>query len=361
MGTLGAVRARQWLDTAMTDPVTATMELSGQASERVIDHVVRSSERWARRREQSQASQLRERAQQCGARPIVPGDPEWPVMFDDLGDSAPMALWVRGAGTLNELLGRTVAIVGARSSTSYGEHQAASLAGDLSERGWTIVSGGAYGIDAAAHRGVLATGGHTVAVMAGGVDRLYPAGNQYFLERIIETSAVMSETPPGWAPHRQRFLSRNRLIACADATVVVEAAFRSGALSTATHAQEMLRPVGAVPGPVTSAASAGCHRLIREAGAVLVTSAADVVELAGPLEVSPTGDAAPASGGQLDFDSAQDRAVYDALGGRPKGIEDLARVAGLTSAEVRAALGRMELSGVATVGAGRWGRTAPSQ
>lgn len=355
---LGAANARRWLDVAVVDPVSATMMLAGLADERTVDQVVLASERWGRRREISLATQLRERASQCGARPVTPGEAEWPALFDDLGDSAPMALWVRGNASLNALLERSVALVGARSSTAYGEHMAASIAGDISDSGWTVLSGGAYGIDAAAHKGALAAGGPTVAVMAGGVDRLYPAGNQYLLEKVMETGALVSETPPGWAPHRHRFLQRNRLIACANATVVVEAAFRSGALSTAAHAHELARPVGAVPGPVTSASSAGSHRLIRDTGAVLVTSGADVVELAGPLDVSADpGVVQPPTSG-LDFDTPHDRAVFDAMGTRIKGVDDLAQVAGLTFAEVRAALGRLELSDLARPEAGGWRRAA---
>ena len=350
---LGAVPARQWLDLVMEDPVSATIELAGHAGPDVIDQVVKASERWARRAGQTDAAELRERARLCGARPLVPGDPEWPAVLDDLSDAAPMALWVRGEARLDELFTRSVALVGSRASTSYGEHLAASLAGDLSDAGWTVVSGGAYGIDAAAHRGALATGGQTLAVMAGGVDRLYPAGNQDLLEKIIETGAVVSETPPGWAPHRHRFLQRNRLIACAQATVVVEAAYRSGALSTATHAQELARPVGAVPGAVTSASSAGCHRLIRETGAVLVTSAADVVEIAGPLEVREVAQSGEPDRPRLD--------LFDAIGTRSKDINQVGHMAGLTPAEVRAALGRMELSGLVQQGAGRWRRVVSRQ
>lgn len=359
--TLGAVQARHWLDVAADDPVTATMMLAGHADELTIDQAVLASERWGRRREQSQAGPLRERASRCGAQPITPGDAEWPAIFDDLGHGAPMALWVRGNASLDVLVERSVALVGARASTAYGEHMAASIAGDLADSGWTVVSGGAYGIDAAAHKGALATGMPTVAVMAGGVDRLYPAGNQYLLEKIIETGAVVSETPPGWAPHRHRFLQRNRLIACANATVVVEAGFRSGALSTATHAHELARPVGAVPGPVTSASSAGCHRLMRDTGAVVVTSGADVIELAGPLDAGNNPAPAAEGGDRLDFDTPHDRAVFDALGTRAKGVDDLAQVAGLTYAEVRAAVGRMELAGLVKMDAGRWRRVAQSK
>lgn len=359
--TLGAVQAREWLDTAVEDPVTATMMLAGYADEPTVDQAVAASERWGRRREQSQAEQLRDRAFRCGARPITPGDAEWPAIFDDLGHGAPMALWARGNESLDVLVERSVAVVGARASTAYGEHMAASIAGDLAGSGWTVMSGGAYGIDAAAHKGALATGGPTVAVMAGGVDRLYPAGNQYLLEKIIETGAVVSETPPGWAPHRHRFLQRNRLIACANATVVVEAGFRSGALSTAIHAHELARPVGAVPGPVTSASSAGCHRLLRDTGAVLVTHGADVVELAGPLDASVNPTAPAEETGRLDFDTPHDRAVFDALGTRAKNVEDLAHIAGLTYAEVRAALGRMDIAGLVKRDAGRWRRAVSNK
>ncbi len=348
--------ARTWLDVATSDPVAATLELVGEARPELIDKLVKASERWARRRSESLAAELRDRARRCGARPIVPGDPDWPTAFDDLGDGRPMALWVRGSQSPATLLSRSIAVVGARSSTAYGEHVAGTMGADLADRGWTVVSGGAYGIDAAAHRGTLAAGGSTMAIMAGGVDRLYPAGNQSLLEQIIDTGAVVSETPPGWAPHRSRFLSRNRLIACANTTVVVEAAYRSGALSTATHAQELLRPVGIVPGPITSAASAGCHRLARERDAVLVTSAADVVELAGPLEVSVADSAEAPASGAMDFASPQDRAVYDAFGAKPQEVEELARTAGLTRAEVRSALGRLELSGAIEAHEGRWRR-----
>lgn len=353
---LGALAARQWLDLVVADPVSATLELAAHASPQVIDHVVQASERWSRRVPQSRAAKLRERAHLCGARPVVPHDSEWPAGLEALGDAAPMALWVRGRGRLNDLFDRSVALVGARASTSYGEHMATSMAGDLSEAGWTVVSGGAYGIDAAAHRGALVAGAPTVAVMAGGVDRLYPAGNQDLLEKIIASGVVVSEAPPGWAPHRHRFLQRNRLIACANATVVVEAAYRSGALNTATHAQELARPVGAVPGPATSASSAGCHRLLRDGAAVLVTSAREVVELAGPMQLHQDEAMSEAGQGRLDFDTPQDRAVFDALGTRLRDLEDVARIAGLTRAEARAALGRMELSGIAQMEVGRWRR-----
>ena len=210
---------------------------------------------------------------------------------------------------------RAIAIVGSRSSTAYGEHVAATLSAGVADAGWTVVSGGAYGIDARVHRAALAADGATVAVMAGGVDRLYPLGNADLLARVLETGAIVAEQPPGFPPHRSRFLTRNRIIAAAAATVVVEAAHRSGALSTAHHAAELGRPVGAVPGPVTSASSAGCHRLIRN-GAVCVTSPDDVLEMVTPLDASRPDSTGPRPRTRTrDFATGGERAAYDAIAG----------------------------------------------
>lgn len=289
-----------------------------------------------------------------GGRLVVPGDAEWPPLLADLGETAPFALWVRGAARIG---GSTVALVGARAATAYGERVAADLAVGLAERDVVVLSGGAYGIDAAAHQGALAADGTTVAVLAGGVDRLYPAGNTALLDRIIATGAVLAEVPPGCAPSRSRFLMRNRLIAAlAAATVIVEAAWRSGALSTAAHAARLLRPVGAVPGPVTSMTSAGCHRLLREGGAVCVTDAAEVLELAGPVGAHLPGDPVGQPGLLDDLDPVEAR-VLDALPARAAvPVPNIARTAGLAEAEVRAALGRLELAGRAARGGSAWRR-----
>ena len=293
-------------------------------------------------------------AARCGARLVVPTDPAWPRGLDDLGALAPAALWVRGAPPA---VTRSVALVGARSSTTYGERVAVDLAVDLARRGWAVVSGGAYGIDAAAHRGALLGGGATLVVLAGGVDRAYPAGNARLLDEVVRAGgSLLSEVPPGSTPHRSRFLQRNRLIAAASrATVVVEAAWRSGAASTAHHAARLLRPVGAVPGPVTSAASAGCHRLLRDGVAVCVTDAAEVVELAGDTGA----DAAPA---RVDEDvrpvDALDplaRQVHDGLSRRtPHDVAGVASRAGTTVAQARAMLGLLELEGLARRAAAGW-------
>ena len=218
-------------------------------------------------------------AARFGAELVTPEHPHWPTRMNDLGTSAPVALWVRGN---TEFLVDEVstAIVGARAATGYGEHVTMEITAGLVGRGHTIVSGAAYGIDGMAHRAALAASGHTVAYLAGGVDRFYPSGHDALLSRIVETGAVASELPCGSAPTKWRFLMRNRLIAASTkATLVVEAGWRSGSLNTAGHAVALGRPLGAVPGPVTSAASAGCHRLIREFGATLVTTTDEAADL----------------------------------------------------------------------------------
>lgn len=219
-------------------------------------------------------------AERHNIRFITPHVPEWPTALDILGASRPHGLWVKGdASTLGMLnhVSETVSIVGARAATSYGEHVAIEIATDLVGAKVPIVSGAAYGIDGAAHRAALAAGGTTVAFLASGVDRPYPAGNANLLERITQSGGVVSEAPPGSAPTKWRFLARNRLIAAvADMTVVVEGGTRSGSINTARHALRLGRMLGAVPGPVTSAASSGTNHLLRQ-GARVITSADDVL------------------------------------------------------------------------------------
>lgn len=280
-------------------------------------------------------------ARRAGVRLVVPGDPSWPSRVDDLGVHAPVALWVRGCAEMNHA--PSVAIVGARAATPYGEGVTADLSAELGAAGVTIVSGAAYGIDGAAHRAALAAGARTVAFLAGGVDRAYPRGHEGLLDRIADTGAVWSETPCGSSPTKWRFLSRNRLIAAmADAVVVVEAGWRSGSLNTAAHAATLGRALGAVPGPITSAASAGCHRILREYGGVCVTSAEDVREMIGH---SPEPDAGATSrGGESRTDDTT--RLFDALSTRvARGADDIARRSGLSSAQVQTHLGLAQLAG----------------
>jgi DNA processing protein len=214
-----------------------------------------------------------------GIQLLCPGDPGWPERLDDLGPARPYALWTRGRDTdLRACWQRSVSVVGSRAATAYGTHMATQIAGGLAGQGWTVVSGGAYGIDAAAHTGALAVDGVTVAVLACGPDQVYPRGHQELLSTIARSGVIVSEYPPGQRPSRQRFLARNRLIAAVSAgTVVVEAAVRSGTMVTARHARQLERPVMAVPGPVTSVQSGGCHQLIRDGMATCVTSVGEVI------------------------------------------------------------------------------------
>ncbi|MFI9175251.1 DNA-processing protein DprA [Streptomyces lincolnensis] len=263
-------------------------------------------------------------ARDAGVRFVAPGDGEWPGQLDDLGDARPLGLWVRGRASLRMWALRSVAVVGARACTEYGAHMAAILAAGLAERGWVVVSGGAYGVDGAAHRGALGAGGATVAVLACGVDRPYPRGHTQLITRIAEQGLVVGELPPGDHPTPSRFVLRNRVIAALTrGTVVVEAAHRSGSLVTARAAQRLGRHTIGVPGPATSGLSAGVHELLRQ-DAVLVTDAADVVELVGDM-----GELAPDRRGPVlprDLLDASARRVLAALPGpRAATVEEIAR------------------------------------
>lgn len=220
-------------------------------------------------------------AERAGMSMLIPADADWPHALNDLGPRAPYLLWTRGATSfLAGALTDRVTITGARAASEYGVQVASRLAGDLANEERTIVSGGAYGIDAAAHRAALATGGATIAVLAGGVDRPYPRGNTDLLNRVGDLGALVSEMPPGASPTRWRFMARARLLGTlSGATAVAEAGFRSGSLLVPTEAHRHSRAVGAVPGPITSAASAGAHELIKRGRAEIITDTADVTAM----------------------------------------------------------------------------------
>lgn len=256
---------------------------------------------------------LLKRAAACDARIVIPGDDEWPLALDSLGDAAPWALWVRGQSIARLNESRTVSIVGARSCTAYGEQVARDLAHELAAAGMPVASGGAYGIDAAAHRGALAAGGFTVAVLASGVDLPYPQGNANLFDQIVERGALISESPPGAHPTRPGFLIRNRLVAgLGYGTVVVEARLRSGTFSTYAHAAALNRIVMAVPGPVSSPESAGAHALIRN-GAQLVTDVHDVLALVAPLHAA---EETPSATTEWDTLGVDERNVHEVLPAR---------------------------------------------
>jgi DNA processing protein len=249
----------------------------------------RALRRWGARLGEVPDAVTVDRWHRDGIRLLCPGDPGWPGQLDVLGDARPWGLWLRGSADLRYACLRSVSIVGTRAATSYGEHVCLELAAALAERGWAVISGGAFGIDKCAHRGALMAEGITIAVLASGVDEPYPLGHYVLFDAIAAHGVLVSEWPPGRRPTRPGFLVRNRVItALSRGTVVVEAALRSGALNTARHARDQCRPLMAVPGPVTSPASAGCHEIIRDWGAVCVTGARDVLEhLAFPGEDLP--------------------------------------------------------------------------
>ncbi|WP_199439101.1 DNA-processing protein DprA [Umezawaea beigongshangensis] len=296
------------------------------------------------------------RVAEAGGRLVVPEDEEWPAWpFTALAVAGrqrlrcggePLALWVRGAAACAELAERAVAVVGSRAASGYGQHVAAEFGHGLAAAGLVVVSGAAHGVDGAAHRGALAAGGRTLAVLACGVDVAYPAGHQALLARIPERGLVVSEYPPGTSPARHRFLTRNRLIAAlALGTVVVEAGRRSGAKNTAASTTALGRVLMAVPGPITSATSVGCGELLRSGEAVAVSSVEEVVESVGRIGddlVEPP----PRSAREFGSPDGEAMRVHDALspalGRSPQAISV---ESGVPLDRVRALLPEFELSG----------------
>lgn len=287
-----------------------------------------------------------DRAARTGIRFVVPGDAEWPDQLADLSRAGnvqqrggpPIGLWVRGPLRLDRLE-RSLAIVGARSATSYGDQVAGDLAAEVSQHGVPVVSGAAFGIDYAAHRGAVSAGGGTVAVLACGVDQAYPTAHRDMLDYLAREHAVVSEAPPGGAALRIRFLARNRLIAALTrGTCVVEAAARSGSLNTLHWAQRMGRITMGVPGPVTSAASVGVHHQLRNRGAELVTGGADAMELLG--EAGEHLVELPRGPEQVrDTLTAEQRQVLDAVPvAQSAPPASIARVAGMPTGQVEALL-----------------------
>lgn len=298
-----------------------------------------------------------------GIRFVVPGDEEWPGSLVGLDQApllherggVPVGLWVRGPLRLADACAGGVAVVGARSATAYGTREAGEIGGAVAAEGRAVISGAAFGIDQAAHRGALAVHGPTVAVLACGVDRAYPLAHEALLALIADEGLIVSEAAPGCAPTRIRFLARNRLIAAlAQGVVVVEAAVRSGALNTANWADALNRTVMGVPGPVTSAASQGVHQLIRTRNALLVTDGHDVLEA-----VSAAGEHVGVHlqeperpRDRLDLNQRQ---VLDAVPVvRGATAVTIARAAGLAPATVHRVLEDLVETGLVERSSGRW-------
>lgn len=303
-----------------------------------------------------------EQAARLGIRYVVPGDEEWPPQLDDLqaaeplgrAGGQPLGLWVRGPLRLDELP-RSVAVVGARSATTYGAEAAGALAREVVHAGWGVVSGAAFGIDVSAHRGALAGGGPTVAVLACGVDRAYPKAHSQLLDHLSAHDAVVSELPPGCAPTRLRFLTRNRLIAAlCRGTVVVEAAVRSGALNTANWTTRLNRHLMGVPGPITSAPSEGVHQLIRSGAATLVTSGSEVLEVVGEAGEHLLEEARGPLRDRDRLDRRQQQVLEAVPVSRPALADSISRTAGMGLLEVRTTLGHLEGLGLVRLASGGW-------
>jgi len=330
-------------------------EATGEPRPALVAALRDALDRWQPRISARLAVRAIEQAARFRVGAILPQDPDWPRGLDDLGESAPAALWFRGDVERFRWFARSVAVVGARASTGYGDHVAAELTAGLGDRGVAIVSGGAYGIDGVAHRTALASDARTVAILAGGLDRFYPSGHDALLTRVAADGLVIAEVPCGTSPTRWRFLQRNRVLAAATiATIVVEAGARSGSLNTAGHAAQLGRRLGAVPGPVTSAASAGCHRLLREFDADCITSVDDALELAG-LDVTEPGSAVDPAPRTDPPDVVR---VLDALSPRqPMDAMSVAAAAGMSLGDVLAVLGPLELEGRARESERGWLRS----
>ncbi|MFD2421342.1 DNA-processing protein DprA [Amycolatopsis pigmentata] len=353
--------ARAYLLRVAEPPAAALSAFVGRHGPVAAAAAVRSGDCPERVRDETEARRDFDRAEEdlaagerLGARLVIPEDdewPAWPLLCLDLatcrgvpGVAQPIALWARGEPRLDESTQAAVAVVGARAATGYGEHVAGEIAYGLAGQEFSVFSGAAYGIDGAAHRGALAADGVTVALLGCGLDAGYPAGHVVLLNKITEKGGlVLSEYPPGTAPARHRFLVRNRLIAAlSQGTLVVEAGRRSGARNTATTAGALGKVVMAVPGPITSAMSTGCHELVKENRATLVTSLEDVVENVGKLGVPLPEKARPRrSTDRLGPDALR---VHEALDRREgKSAERVAVESGVSLGRVRGLLPELEL------------------
>lgn len=338
-------------------------EAARAVRERALPPVLRTATE--RRRELDTAARDLETIHARGGRLVTPDDAEWPAWRmlglaqltpgRDPDGALPLVFWVRGHRNLSELTERALAVVGARCSTGYGDRVAGEITGELAARGWTIISGAAFGIDGTAHRAALTVGGATIAVLACGADRFYPAQHERLIARIAETGLVVSEYPPGTSARKHHFLARNRLIAAlADGVLVVEAGMRSGARNTVKWARRIGRPALAVPGSVESAASAGCHRMIRDGEAVLVTGTEEVLAETAPLHLPLNAGSKSSAADRPCGVEAQVLAALPDTGGRWP--HEISAVTGLETAEVRAALVALDMSAAAARGEAGWFR-----
>lgn len=364
----GALTDDRWARLAwshLVEPETVSVRTwidrhgSSDALARLLRGDVAADGRYDQRVAGLDVDRARRALERLGVRVVVPGDDEWPTGLDQL-EAPPLCLYVKGSADLGVVEG-SVAVVGSRAATAYGLHVAAELGEGLVGRGVTVVSGAAFGIDAAAHRGALAGGGPTVAVLARGLDRAYPQAHEGLLRAVGEQGAVVSELPVGWAPYRQRFIARNRIIAgLGVGTVVVEAGLRSGSLNTARIARNLHRHVAAVPGPVTSVQSAGCHQLLRETGATLVTDTAEVLDLMGRLGLDAVGPARAPETAESQLDPVA-RTVWSAVPVRQgASLDRMQLLTALDPTTLLGVLGQLEVQGLVVREGDRW-RKAPTE
>ena len=327
--------------------------------------------RWNRRMERTLNAEAH-MAATCGAWLVTPADPLWPRQLNDLGPARPYGLWCRGDSRhlLDVASAPSVALVGSRDPSIYGTEATTHLAAELSRRGYTVISGGAMGIDIAAHRAALTQQGSdlpTIAFMAGGLDRLYPAQNSDALNMIVDRGLIMSEVSVGNTPTRWRFLERNRLIAAlARHTIVVEARWRSGALNTARHAMEIGRTLWAVPGQINSPNSVGTNRLLRDGLAQTLTEAADILEYDAAVgfelgtEHESEWDQAASSSALDELTERQGR-VWDDLSPRSyRGVDEIAAALGLSARDVMADLFHLGRCGLAESSGTSWRKVRPA-
>lgn len=328
--------------------------------------------RWNRRMERTLNAEAH-MAATCGAWLVTPADPLWPPQLNDLGPARPYGLWCRGDSRhlLDVASAPSVALVGSRDPSIYGTEATTHLAAELARRGYTVISGGAMGIDIAAHRAALTQQGSdlpTIAFMAGGLDRLYPAQNSDALNMIVDRGLIMSEVSVGNTPTRWRFLERNRLIAAlARHTIVVEARWRSGALNTARHAMEIGRTLWAVPGQINSPNSVGTNRLLRDGLAQTLTEAADILEYdaAAGFELGTEHESEwdqAASSSALDELTERQGRVWDDLSPRSyRGVDEIAAALGLSARDVMADLFHLGRCGLAESSGTSWRKVRPAE
>ncbi|AYG02127.1 DNA-processing protein DprA [Gryllotalpicola protaetiae] len=311
--------------------------------------------RWQPRMDPTLIASVFSMAAASAAELLTPDDPQWSRGLRDLGPHAPLVLWALGNVELLRDFETSVAMVGTRAATGYGNHVAAEFAAGLAERGWTVVSGGAYGIDAASHRAALAAKGLTVAVMAGGLHSFYPVGNSELIARIAREGLVLAEVPFGTPPTPFRFLARNRMIAAmTSAVVVIEAGSRSGSINTANHAFELERPIGVVPGAITSPSSAGCHEILKTRPSELVTSVDDIVRLAKGSIMAPEPLADP--------EDPRYTRVLAALHARSaRSVATIAQKCGIGEGETAGLLGVLLLDGVVRKTEAGWVSVPPKR